>query len=201
MNDGKYSRYIIWLTIATVVVLFIGVLIIKNLPSSGAPLPVITRLPDFRFTERSGQPFGLDDMRGKISIVDFFFTSCPSICPTMSARMAELYQEFTGEPILQFISISVDPDRDSLPVLKEYAQSFGVTDNRWLFLHAPIIQVKELSEKGFMLAADQLPGGHSSRFILVDPNCQIRGYYESLDDSSLVQLDHDLRLLLKSKKR
>jgi len=109
--------------------------------------------------------------------------------------MAVLYQAFAADTDVRFISITVDPQNDSLPVLRAYAKDHGVTDNRWVFLRAPIEEVIALSEKGFMLAADRLPGGHTTRFILVDNHGNIRGYYESGDDASLAKLANDIQSL------
>ena len=97
---------------------------------------------------------------------------------------------------MQFVSISVDPDTDSLPVLRAYARDLGVTDNRWVFLRGPIDEVVRVSEKGFMLAMGALPAGHSSKFALVDAKGQIRGYYSSDDDESQLLLQHHIRAFL-----
>jgi protein SCO1/2 len=151
------------------------------------------QLPDFNFVESTGRPFGLNELKGKINVVDFIFTSCPMICPVMSGKMAQLYRDFADKPQVRFVSITVDPETDTLPVLQAYAKSHGVTDNRWVFLRGPIEDIVSLSEKGFMLAADRLPGGHSTRFILVDDQGGIRGYYDSYDDLSLAKLREDIQ--------
>jgi protein SCO1 len=201
MDKNKlFPSMIIWLTILSIVLLIIGIFLVKQIAPTRSQLPILGQLPDFHFTESGGQPFGLNELKGKINIVDFMFTSCPMICPAMTARMSNLYQAFAADTNIRFISITVDPQTDSLPVLRAYARDHGVIDNRWLFLRGPIENVITLSEKGFMLSADRLPGGHSTRFILVDNQGAIRGYYDSGDDLSLSQLADDLRYLSKSKK-
>lgn len=191
---------IIWLTILSIVLLMIGIFLVKQIAPNKNQLPILGQLPDFHFTESGGQPFGLSELKGKINVVDFMFTSCPMICPVMTAKMAKLYSDFAIDTNVRFISITVDPQTDSLPVLRAYAIDHAITDNRWVFLRGPIEDVITLSEKGFMLSADRLPGGHSTRFILVDNQGAISGYYDSGDDLSLFQLADDLRYLSKLKK-
>jgi len=96
---------------------------------------------------------------------------------------------------VQFVSISVDPDRDTLQVLREYAESWDVDDNRWVFLRAPIEDVIALMEGGFKLPAGELPMGHSNRFVLVDQNGVIRSYHDSFDDAALETLKNNMREL------
>jgi protein SCO1/2 len=201
MDKNKlFPSMIIWLTILSIVLLMIGIFLVKQIAPNKNQLPILGQLPDFHFTESGGQPFGLSELKGKINVVDFMFTSCPMICPVMTAKMAKLYSDFAIDTNVRFISITVDPQTDSLPVLRAYAIDHAITDNRWVFLRGPIEDVITLSEKGFMLSADRLPGGHSTRFILVDNQGAIRGYYDSGDDLSLFQLADDLRYLSKLKK-
>jgi len=194
-KNTLFPQLIIWLTIISIIILFAGIILIKPFSRDKSDLPIMGHLPDFIFTQSNGQTFGLAEMKGKINVVDFMFTGCPMICPVMSAKMAVFYQAFAADTDVRFISITVDPQNDSLPVLRAYAKDHGVTDNRWVFLRAPIEEVIALSEKGFMLAADRLPGGHTTRFILVDNHGNIRGYYESGDDASLAKLANDIQSL------
>ncbi len=153
--------------------------------SSLAELPVLSIVPKFELIERNGAAFGSKDLQGKINVVDFIFTNCQGPCPVMVDNMSELYQAFVGSVKVQFISISVDPERDSLAVLDEYAKRHGVTDNRWVFLRGDLDTIKWLSESGFMLAADELPAMHSTKFALVDDKGQIRRYYPGTDNASM----------------
>jgi protein SCO1/2 len=115
----------------------------------------------------------------------------------MSAAMAQLYQQYAGSEKVRFVSVSVDPDYDSVTVLRKYAADHGVTDDRWVFLRGSIEEVRRISEENFMLDAQDLPGGHSTRFVLVDDKAQIRGYYDSFDDASLTVLKSHIRELAK----
>lgn len=189
---------ILTIIIILAIILAVGAfLVINQANKSRQDIPILGAVPEFTFTESSNRPFGLADMKGKINIVDFIFTHCQSICPVMAVKMIELYQLYEGNDMIQFVSISVDPDRDSLEVLQRYAIDVGVKDNRWVFLRAPLPEIAALSEKGFMLAADDLPAGHSSRFVLVDNRGRIRGYYDSFDDAGLDILKSNINTLLK----
>jgi protein SCO1 len=200
MTDKKpFPTTIVWLAILAIILLFAGLFLIKQMTLNKSQIPILGQLPDFNFVESGGQKFGLSELKGKINVVDFMFTSCPVLCPVMSEKMAQLYRDYSDNPQIRFVSITVDPETDSLPVLRDYAKAHGVNDNRWVFLRGPISDVIALSEKGFMLAADRLPGGHSTRFILVDTQGGIRGYYDSSDDSSLAKLRNDIQSLRANK--
>ncbi|HGY55079.1 MAG TPA: SCO family protein [Caldithrix abyssi] len=170
--------------------------VIEMAQKSQSDLPKLYALPDFRFSDQNGQPFGLDEMKGKINVVDFIFTSCQGPCPMMSSRMARFYQRFAGSRQVQFVSISVDPGRDSLQALRRYAKKYGVTDGRWVFLRGDMEQVIDLYGNGFKLGG-MLPAEHSTRFVLVDADGIIRGYYDSNDDISMNRLNTHLAQLAK----
>jgi protein SCO1/2 len=161
-------------------------------------MPALGEVPRFSLTERNGKPVTKDDLTGHLTVVDFIFTTCRGICPTMTANMSELYQLYKSSDKVHFLSISVDPDRDSLEVLLRYANDHGVTDNRWLFARGALVDVAYLMEKGFMLSAEDLPGGHPSQFILVDNKAQIRGYYTNEDPSGLDALKTQIRELARA---
>ncbi len=184
-----------WVIPALAFMIFIGVSVNYAADASRGALPVLGEIPEFHMTDQNGQPFGRDDMLGHITIVDFFFTSCPGVCPVLNGNMAELYRTLKGSDQVHFLSISVDPENDSLAALKAYAKDMGVDDNRWVFLRAPLPEVKQLCEQGFMLPAEKLPMGHTTRFTLVDARGRIRGYYDGMDQTSIKVLLGNLRLL------
>ena len=198
-TEVRLAKTVLW-SMLVVALLAVGALfVIDRAEKSRQSLPVIDPVPAFEFTARNGQPFGMEDLKGKINVVDFVFTNCQGPCPVMSTNMAELYKFYAHSPKVQFVSISVDPARDSLAALQAYAERYGVTDYRWRFIRGPMEQVRQLSEGGFHLAADQLPMGHSTRFVLVDPQAQIRGYYDSNDMRSLDKLREDIRVIATQK--
>jgi len=129
--------------------------------------------------------------------LDFIFTSCPGPCPIMSNNMRTLYNQYKLHPDLQFISITVDPENDSQEVLKIYADANGVNDKRWKFLRADMEKVKKLSSDGFLLMSDNLPAGHSVKFVLIDGDGNIRQYYNGTDKASISILRNHINLFLK----
>ncbi len=162
-------------------------------------------VPAFTLTERSGSTVGLDQLRGKIWIADFIYTTCTDTCPLQTAMMAKLQQEYAARPELQFVSFTVDPERDTPAVLKAYADKHQADAQRWYFLTGQRHRVIRLIQEGFHLAvatspvADD-PGGmipHSPRFVLVDKEARIRGYYDSRELAAFVRLQNHIDLLLK----
>ena len=158
---------------------------------------MIKQAPPFSLVSHHGEPFTNDSLRNKISILDFIFTSCPGPCPIMSNNMRTLYNQYKLHPDLQFISITVDPEYDSQEVLKIYADANGVNDKRWKFLRADMEKVKKLSSDGFLLMSDNLPAGHSVKFVLIDGDGNIRQYYNGTDKASISILRNHINLFLK----
>jgi protein SCO1/2 len=189
--------FFIWGSVAATIFALAALLFVAQIMRSRAKPAIYAQVPDFTFIKQDGQPFGLKDMLGKVNVVDFIFTSCREECPAMTLKMAELYNLFENTKNVHFVSISVDPAHDSLSVLQQYAADNGVTDERWTFLWHPVDDIVWLSEKGFLLAAKDLPENHSNRFILVDQIGHIRGYYDISDSASMARLMADIRQLLK----
>ncbi|MBI2532733.1 MAG: SCO family protein, partial [Deltaproteobacteria bacterium] len=159
-------------------------------------------------TERSGKSVGLAALRGKIWIADFIYTTCTDTCPLQTAAMAKLQEQWSDRPELKLVSFTVDPARDTPKVLAGYADKFKADAERWLFLTGETEQVAQLIQAGFHLSAAPLTEGgtqaniilHSPRFVLVDQNSEIRGYYDSRDGEALKRLKADVALLLSGKK-
>lgn len=186
------------LIIAVMLIVFtaLALFVIRWADISRTSPPVLATLPDFTFVSYENKPFGLADMKGKITVVDFIFTNCHGPCPIMAVNMAELYRDFALTDKVQFVSISVDPERDTPKVLKEYAIQKGVDDpTRWVFLRAPIEDVIRVSEEGFLLAAEDLPGNHTTKFVLVDQLGQIRGYYDGTNGDIMRIIKEHIKML------
>lgn len=164
------------------------------------PLPVLGTVPPFTLTERSERIVGADDLKGSVWVADFVFTRCPDICPVLSARMASLQEPLaTGDDPVRLVSVSVDPVHDTPAVLATYAGHYRVGPN-WLFLTGARDTVAGLLRDGFRVAfADDGPATspitHSDRFVLVDRQLQIRGYYHGNDQADLDRLVADARRL------
>jgi len=196
MNSTGLKPLVRWIIPALVLMFLVAFAVNWWAEASRGSLPIIGEIPQFNMIDQDGRPFGRDNLNGKINIVDFFFTSCPGVCPVMHGNMIDLYNSLGETDLARIVSVSVDPARDSLPVLQAYADSLEVSDDMWVFLRAPIEQVVELCEKGFMLPADNLPMGHTTRFTLVDSQGRIRGYYDGMDRASIRILKNHLRLLV-----
>ncbi len=163
-------------------------------------------VPPFSFTERDGRQITLSDLKGKVWIVNFIYTNCPDTCPIQSARMRQIQEDFENEKDLRLVSITVDPTRDTTEVLSEYAKRFSADSTRWLFLTGKKDTIYKFAQEGFHLGAVELPHEkrpesgathtHSPRFVLVDGEAQIRGYYVSTDAEAMKRLGRDLKILL-----
>ena len=183
----------LWLSLF---LLFVSIIIKWNSHTSIKPPPILGEIPEFHFINSvNDQPFGLEQLRGKINVIDFIFTRCNGPCPIMSKKLSRLYHEFSDNNLVQFISISIDPKNDSSEVLQRYAKEYGVNDTRWYFLRGEMSDIIEFSKTGLKLAADGLPTMHSTSFVLIDDNLRIRGYYDSQDDSRIELLETTLSLL------
>jgi protein SCO1 len=144
------------------------------------PLPDLGALPDFTLTDQKGAPVDKSWFKEHVSVVDFIFTSCPDICPTLTTRMAEVQKTFAAEPRVQFLSISVDPATDTPPVLLTYSERFGAKYDRWRFVTGDAGAVKTVVVDGFkmIMQPEDTPGRilHGSRFVVVDSGGVIRGF-------------------------
>jgi protein SCO1/2 len=152
-------------------------------------LPTYHQIHDYTFTERTGNQVSLSELKGKILVVNFLYTTCPGPCPIMASKLSELHAALKKEPNILIVSITLDPETDTLEKLNTYADSYLASKNRWLFLRAKSSDdVYQLAEKGFLLGATFDKNGlktgdgpitHSTKMALVDRNGIIRGYYDS----------------------
>ena len=156
---------------------------------------IIGQVPSFSLTNFDGSVITEKQLDNKISIISFIFTQCEGACPIMSENMSILQKRFASSNDIQFLSITTDPDYDTLEVLNEYSSNYS-NKNNWYFLRGNIIDVIELSEKGFFLSAALLPAGHSTRLVLVDKQLNIRKYYEGTIESNIFELQSDIVTLV-----
>lgn len=156
-----------------------------------APLPILGRVPDFALTAQNGKPFGKKDVDGKVWVADFIYTTCTGPCPMMTSKMRRIQSSI---PQLLLLSFSVDPAHDTPEVLAGYASQFHVRPN-WFFLTGSAETLQMLSREAFKLS--DLGLIHSTRFVLVDRQSRIRGYYGTAEDSAIPKLLADIRLLQK----
>lgn len=149
-------------------------------------LPILSTVPDFALTERSGRTVELSELAGRVWLANFVFTQCPGPCPLLSQRMSRLQESLQDRPDVRLVSFSVDPENDTPDVLTHYAKRWQADPQRWLFLTGDKTDLYHLIKDGFKLAVDDggQPGSpdpgiitHSLRFVLVDRQGRIRGYY------------------------
>ncbi len=173
-------------------------------PSQREPPPVLYSLPDFSFTRHDGQPFGSEQLRGKVWVANFIFTRCPTICPAFTRKMAGIQgrTEGLGEPV-HLVSFSVDPDYDTPEVLTAYARTHRADPRRWSFLTGRQETMQQTVVSGFKQSMqqsgqpDDVNGGilHGTHFVLVDKELRIRGFYSSNDEEAVDRLLQDLERL------
>ncbi len=155
----------------------------------------------FKLINQNNQSFTEKDMEGKICVADFFFTTCPGICPKMTKNMADIQKEFIQDEDVLLLSHSVTPERDSVPILKQFAVEKKVHFNRWKLLTGNKDEIYELGRKYYFVEEDEgVKKGndvflHTENFILVDKQRHIRGIYNGLDPSSIQNLIRDIKVL------
>ena len=179
--------------------------------SNNESLVKIGPCPKFDLTNQNNLNITNDTYKGKVFVIEFFFTSCPTICPKMNQSMLAIEKQFFGNPNFGLASISIDPETDSPKVLKEHAVLLGVTSSNWHFLTGNKDYIFNLANKGFNLYAgenNKVSGGfeHSGLFALIDKNGNIRCrkdqygnpilYYDGLDAKGVKEIQEDIKLLL-----
>lgn len=160
------------------------------------------RIADFSLVNQDGIRIDQRWVQDKIYIADFFFTTCPSICPIMTDNMRGLQTQFENDDQIRLLSFSVTPEIDSVAQLKKYAIEKGVIDQKWNLLTGPKKEIYALARKSFLVAKDDGDGGpydmiHTENFVLVDPQRRIRGFYDGTDTASVEQLLADIQVLKK----
>jgi len=164
------------------------------------PLRVYGPIDAFELLDQDGNPFRREDLLGKVWVVDFFFTRCHTLCPQLTLKMDHLARGWHRENRLHFLSVSVDPEFDRPEVLRAYARAHDIPLSRWTLATGEKAAIQSLSQKTFKLGMGTERGDdgditHSSRFVLVDAEGRIRGYYNALDEDDLKELDRGLNAL------
>ena len=165
----------------------------KDLPDT-----IYHTLRDFRLTDQNGRPVSLKTFDGKIFIADFFYTHCPSICTTMNANMDSLAQAWAKNKMVYFASITVDPDRDSVPALRGYAKRFNESA-KWLFLTGDTSVIYPLARAGFLVNALKVDKDnfiYSDKLMLIDEHKRIRGYYSGALAADVLRLNDEIKVLI-----
>lgn len=160
-------------------------------------------IADFSLTNQNGETVTQADYEDKIYVADFFFTTCPTICPIMTKNMAGLQEKIKDDPEVMLLSHSVTPQIDSVPQLKKYALEKGVIDTKWNLVTGDKKHIYELARKSYLAVKTDGDGGpfdmiHTENFILVDKEKRIRGFYDGTQETDMVKLLEDLNILKES---
>lgn len=174
-------------------------------------LEIIGKVPDFSFIDQRGKTVTNEDYRGKVYVVEFFFSTCPDICVVMNDNMVKIQNEFFGNPKVGIASFTIDPEHDTPEVLKQYALENNITKPQWHLLTGDREAVYKLANEGFKLYAGEsadpaIRFEHSGLFALIDQEGNIRSrkdkegnpiiYYDGLEDSNIRMLKEDIKKLL-----
>jgi protein SCO1 len=164
------------------------------------------KVKNIQFTNQLGKKVSLYDLQGKIIVIDFFFTRCPSICPRLARSMKRLQDSFKkNDSIVQFISISIDPERDSVPKLRAFADRFNANHDSWWFVTGDKKEIYDfaLNELKAGLADKEVDSSfiHTENFFLLDSSFVVRGWYNGFDTVKQAQLVQDIPLIMLEKDR
>jgi protein SCO1/2 len=183
--------------------LFVGASILKKdtLPVLGDPDHVAG---SFSFTNQQGKQVTEKDVAGKVTVVEYFFTTCPGICKIMNKNLTQVYETFKGQPKFVILSHTVDPERDSVATLAAYAKQLHADGSNWEFLTGDKEELYRAARQEYFLAVEDssLAGReedfiHTEKVALLDGQRRIRGYYDATDSLSIVKLIADTKQLLK----
>jgi protein SCO1/2 len=160
------------------------------------------KIPDFKFLNQDSLWVSQKNMAGKIYVADFFFTTCPTICPKMKTQLLRIYDKFAEDDRVRILSHTIDPEYDGVRVLKDYAKKLNINSPRWNLVTGKKSDIYRLGEKSYMVTAQEdanEEGGfvHSGAFILVDKNRHVRGIYDGTKEEDVNHLIEDMTLLLK----
>ena len=158
------------------------------------------RVDTFTLWDQNGNRFTRDSIGDRIYVANFFFASCPDVCPQMNSNLKLVAEKFKNNPGVVFISHSVDPENDTVEALSEYAKEFAAENNAWYFLTGSKRSIYDLAAESYRLVAVQEDKDafiHSEKLILVDKDFRIRGYYEGRDYKDIMKLEDDIPFLLK----
>lgn len=186
-------------TALTLATLLVGIPLALKQIDMEEPLPVLGVAPKISLIENTNASFNSDSLKGHVWVANFFFSSCQGPCPIVSGHMRKLAEDFSKKNSdTHFVSISVDPKRDSVKKLAEYETQFGVELPRWhLLTGAEEPELARLLKEGFKLGQGESFQNHSTRFILIDKKSNIRGYFDGMLPEDIKRLSQEITRLEK----
>lgn len=207
----RYTGAIILIVLIAIPLLWVGVL--KKGKIKYTPLPIYNEvvfgdtvpltIDSFELIDQNGLPFTQDSIGDRLVVANFFFTSCPDICPAMNSNVKILTEQLKSNPYVVFLSHSVDPETDSVPVLKQYADDLEAMTGQWHFLTGKKREIYDLASQQYRVVSVEQGKGtfiHSEKLVLIDKERQIRGYYEGRDYMDIKKLRGDIKILFKEYK-
>jgi len=174
-----------------------AVLALAACRSAPATLPDYGIVPEFQLVDQSGKPFDSRILAGNVWVADFFYTTCGNICPRMTAQMHQVQSALEKTHHVHLVSFTVDPKRDTPAVLNEYAKVYHALPQMWSFLTGPPETLQKLDRDVFKLGNVDGTMMHSNRFVLVDQQQHIRGYYDTSEAGSIPELVKNVHVLLR----
>jgi protein SCO1 len=165
-------------------------------------------IQEFSFTDQTGKTYGSKDLKGKIYVAEYFFTTCGTICPKMNLEMMRVQKAYQGNDQFKILSFTVDPETDSVAQMAQYAEGHGANSKQWHFLTGEKTDLYKLARRSFFVlkpaaAVNQGDVGsdfiHTNYFVLVDTQKRIRGYYDGTDSKEVDKLIGDIQKLLEEK--
>ena len=158
-------------------------------------------IPNFKFVDQDSAFITQDTFKDKIYVADFFFTTCPTICPIMKTQMLRVYEAFKDNEQVLFLSHSIDPTHDTVAVLKDFAEKLGVNSTKWHFVTGNKEEIYSIGQKSYMVTAQEDPGEpggylHSGAFLLIDKQKRIRGIYDGTVAEDVDRLIREIPVLL-----
>jgi protein SCO1/2 len=168
---------------------------------------VYQTIPQFSFINQDSAVVTNKDFDGKIYVADFFFTSCPSICPIMHRNLLKVYDKFKGNAEVKFLSHSIDSKYDVPHVLKKYATKLGVGGTQWEFVHGSRDSIYNIAAKSYLVFVKESPGAdagefiHQGYFVLIDKEKRLRGAYDGTNETQVAQMTIDMQTLLDEYKK
>ncbi len=158
------------------------------------------KITEFELIDQDQNPFTLADLDGYYYVADFFFTTCPTICPNMSTQLQRVQKAFLADEDFLILSHTVQPEIDSAKVLKEYAERYDAIEDKWIFLTGNKKTIYDLARKSYFAAVTEGDGGvndfiHTENFVLIDKEKRIRGFYDGTSENSVDQLITDIEIL------
>lgn len=157
-------------------------------------------IADFELIDQDGEPFDQSALKGKYYVSDFFFTTCPTICPDMSSQLQRVQEAYNEDKDFRIVSHTVNPEIDSAETLKAYAELYEADPDKWIFLTGNKKVIYDLARKSYFAATTEGDGGvddfiHTENFVLVDKEKRIRGFYDGTSKESVDQLITDIEIL------